>query len=101
MNSLFPNILDLLLKALQDFITSNLLAIILVFLFLIIVWLLIRELLTWYWKINKIVSILEKIEVGVDFLATNVDQNNKGREKDEAVFIKKPIEEVKSQEPSK
>ncbi len=101
MNSLFPNILDLLLKALQDFITSNLLAIILVVLFLIIVWLLIRELLTWYWKINKIVSILEKIEVGVDFLATNADQNSKGQEKGGAVFIEKPIEEVNSQEPNK
>ena len=101
MNSLFPNILDLLLKALQDFITSNLLAIILVVLFLIIVWLLIRELLTWYWKINKIVSILEKIEVGVDFLATNADQNSKDQEKGGAVFIEKPIEEVKSQKPNK
>jgi len=104
MNSLFPNILDLLLKTLKDFINSDLLAIILVvlfLLFLIIVWLLIRELLTWYWKINKIVSILEKIEVGVDFLAANADQNNKDQEKDKVVFIKKPIEEVKSQEPNK
>lgn len=100
MNSLFPNILDLLIKALKDFINSNLLEIILLFLFLIIVWLLIRELLTWYWKINKIVSILEKIEVSVDFLANKADQNNKSQEKDETVFIEKPIEEIKSQEPN-
>jgi hypothetical protein len=101
MDSSFPNILDLLLKALQNFIASNLFTIILVFLFLIIVWLLIRELLTWYWKINKIVSILEKIEIGIDFLATNADQNNKEREKNGASFIEKPIEEVKSQRPDK
>lgn len=71
--------------------TSNPIIIILVFLALILVWLLIRELLTWYWKINKIVSILEKIEAGVDFLATNVDQDNK--EKGRAVFTEKKVEE--------
>lgn len=59
----------------------------------------IRELLTWYWKINKIVSILEKIEVGVDFLASNADQNGKGKEKEGTVFIEKTIEEENNQEP--
>jgi|GEM_PF-3852750 len=32
------------------------------FLFAIVVFLIIREALTWYWKINRIVSLLEKIE---------------------------------------
>ena len=29
---------------------------------IIVVFLLIREILTWYWKINRIVALLEKIE---------------------------------------
>jgi len=92
---------DVLLKEFKNFINSNLLEIIIFFLALFIIWLLIREFLTWYWKINKIVSILEKIEISVDFLANKADQNNKSQEKDEAVFIEKPIEEIKSQEPNK
>lgn len=96
-----PSIQDILLKTLQDFMTSNLLMIVLFFLAIIIIFLLIRELLTWYWKIDKIVNILERIEIGVDFLATNVDQNNKIEEEDETVFIEKPVEETKAQDPNK
>ncbi len=101
MDSLTVNFMDLLLKSIKDFINSNLLEVILFFLVLIIVWLLIREFLTWYWKINKIVKILEKIEVGVDSLVTNADKNNNSEEKNKVVFIEKPIEEVKSQEINK
>ena len=96
-----PSIQDILLKTLQDFMTSNLLMIVLFFLTIIIIFLLIRELLTWYWKIDKIVNILERIEIGVDFLATNVDQNNKIEEEDETVFTEKPVEETKAQDPNK
>lgn len=59
-----------------QFIKQNSLVIVLILLVLIVIWLLIRELRTWYWKVNKIVNLLEKIEIGVDFLAANADQNN-------------------------
>jgi hypothetical protein len=44
--------------AIKNTIENNLLALLLCILF----FLLIRELVTWYWKINRIVNLLERIE---------------------------------------
>lgn len=41
-----------------------------------LIFLIFREVMMWYWKINKIVDLLEKIEIGIDFLATDRDQKN-------------------------
>lgn len=38
---------------------------------LIIFWLLIRELLTWYWKVNKILSTLEEISSNLKILTAD------------------------------
>lgn len=47
----------------KTFLGSNYLEyFIFIFIGLILFFLLVRELITWYWKINKIVRLLEKIE---------------------------------------
>lgn len=38
---------------------------------LVIFWLLIRELLTWYWKVNKIISTLEEISSNLKILTAD------------------------------
>jgi len=75
---------SLFIKSLVEFTKSNSLVIIevvLVFVVIrVLIWLLVREFKIWYWKIDKIVNLLEKIETGVDFMATNIDQNNQEKE---------------------
>ena len=48
-----------------------LLIVVLVAIVCITFWLLFRELLTWYWKINKIVSTLEEISSNLKILTTD------------------------------
>jgi hypothetical protein len=49
--------------ALGDFIYNNLLYIAYFLILIIFLFLALREVAAWYWKINKIVALLEKIEV--------------------------------------
>lgn len=36
--------------------------VIMLIIFAILIWIALREIMTWYWKINRIVDLLEKIE---------------------------------------
>jgi uncharacterized membrane protein required for colicin V production len=42
----------------------------------IIVFLLIREVVTWYWKINKIVDTLDRIDSNLQYIATILEEKN-------------------------
>jgi hypothetical protein len=44
---------------------------------LILIFLALRELATWYWKINKIVNLLEKIERNTDKNPTDMSRDKK------------------------
>jgi len=46
--------------------------------FLILIWLAIREFLTWYWKINEIIMLLSNIDRKLDFISIDSDDNFKG-----------------------
>ena len=55
-------------------IGNNTAFILLVIFIVIIVFFLIREILLWYWKVNKIVGLLEKIEQNTRPRASNTTQ---------------------------
>ena len=44
--------------------------------------LILREIITWYWKINKVISVLEKIELNTSYLfkigKLSIEQNTAG-----------------------
>jgi len=44
----------------------------------ILVFLLIRELVTWYWKINRIVESLDRIDSNLQYIASILEKKNPG-----------------------
>lgn len=52
---------------------QNLLLVVIISSSLILVWLLLREVRCWYWKIDKVVYLLERIEAGMEFLVNKAD----------------------------
>lgn len=96
MNSSTLNNSNLFEKMLGDFITTNLFNIIIAFLFLILIWLLIRDARTWYWKTTKIVSLLEDIKEDIHSLVNvNKDETKEEIKKVLSGFIKKKIDSEK------
>jgi len=68
---------QILIKMITDLIKDNWLLIILLFVVWLLVWLLIREVKTWYWKINDIIVLLNKIEKNTDLaLKINNSKDN-------------------------
>lgn len=59
----------ILMETVTDFVESKWLLILLLAIAWLMIWLLIREIKTWYWKINDILVLLKKIE-------ENTNQNN-------------------------
>lgn len=57
--------------------TDTLLIIIVAILLIVVLFLIFREIVTWYWKINRIVRSLENIETDVKFLADKFDSHSK------------------------
>lgn len=49
-------------NSISDFVSNNLVIVAFSLLLLFLIFLLMREFLTWYWKINKIVNLLEDIK---------------------------------------
>jgi len=60
-----------IIKTFTNFIADNNGLFILLLLLFVLIWLLLREVKTWYWKVNKIVSLLEGIELSVRKLSEN------------------------------
>lgn len=52
----------ILMETVTDIIESKGLIILLLIIAWLIIWLLVREIKTWYWKINEILVLLKKIE---------------------------------------
>jgi len=65
---------QILIKMITELIKNNGLLIILLFVVWLLIWLLIREVKTWYWKINDIITLLKKIEKNTD-LTLNVNNS--------------------------
>lgn len=61
---------------------------------LLFVFLIARELMCWYWKLNKMVSLLESINEKLD-LGDKIEQIQIALDKIEGNSIKKPVEEDK------
>ncbi|OQA38980.1 MAG: hypothetical protein BWY51_00590 [Parcubacteria group bacterium ADurb.Bin316] len=68
-DKIFNEILVNLVNTVINIIENKWLLILLLAIFCLLVWLLIREINTWYWKINDILVVLKKIE-------KNTRQNN-------------------------
>lgn len=88
-SSLFEKILGDFILLIRDLISSNLFGIIMIILGVFIIWLAIREVKTWYWKINKVVSLLEDIRENV----RNIANVNKDEQEDD---IKNKIDSEKT-----
>lgn len=58
--------------------------------FLAIVFLIFREVLTWYWKLNKIVELLERIDTNIRE-QVNFIQPGAGEEEKRKVIITKKL----------
>jgi hypothetical protein len=46
-----------------------------IFIVIVLIILVIREILCWYWKVNEIVSLLSDIEYDLRLIATNTNRN--------------------------
>ena len=55
-----------MIKAISDLIQNNWLMLLLLFVVWLLIWLIIREIRTWYWKINDILVLLKKIETNTN-----------------------------------
>jgi len=94
MTSLFPSSQNFLTLAIEELIKSNISTILIVILILFIIWLLVREIKTWYWKINDIVSLLKRIDDNTRFLANKKGMKESNGEAD-VVFTQTTIENEK------
>jgi hypothetical protein len=59
------------------------------FLLIAIIILLIREIVTWYWKINRIVSLLEKIERNTR--RDSISNQDQDADDEDINLLKKPL----------
>jgi len=89
MDLLFPSGQNFLSKAIENLISSNILLILIIFLVWLVVWLLIREIKTWYWKVNDVVSLLERIEGELYYLATKAGKEDESGATTEGFIAKK------------
>lgn len=64
-------------KLIYDFSASNLLDILLFTGVGFLLFVFLRELITWYWKINRIVELLEKIEENTSHKEIGFTQKNR------------------------
>lgn len=67
---------QILIKMITELIKNNWLLIILLFVVWLLIWLLIREVKTWYWKINDIIALLKKIENNTNLALKADDSSN-------------------------
>jgi F0F1-type ATP synthase membrane subunit b/b' len=59
---------------------------------LLVIFLIFREFFTWYWKINKTISVLNEINLKLDSI---VNQNNNKNEKKDKCETEKKLEKPK------
>jgi hypothetical protein len=83
MDQIGQSIVNSLVRYVGDFMSSNIFTIFLFLLFFILGWLLFREVRTWYWKINKIVSLLERILVALENNKKDVSENKPIKDMDD------------------
>lgn len=63
-----------------------------VIIFFIVIFLMFREVMTWYWKINKIVELLERIDRNIRKQVNFIQPGAGDEEKIKVVLTKKLVE---------
>jgi len=77
----------MLMETVIDIVESKGLIILLLIIAWLAIWLLVREIRTWYWKINEILVLLKKIE-------ENTNQNNNIIKENKQPEIKEEINQI-------
>ena len=77
MNTLAQTSTNNLQKPLENYFWTNINDIIMIFLVLVILWLLLREVRNWYWKHNKMVSLLREIRDEIHHLSNKFNKEEK------------------------
>jgi len=77
----------ILMETVIDIVESKGLIILLLIIAWLAIWLLVREIRTWYWKINEILVLLKKIE-------ENTNQNNNIIKENKQPEIKEEINQI-------
>lgn len=78
---------EILIETVTDIVESKGLIILLLIIAWLAIWLLVREIRTWYWKINEILVLLKKIE-------ENTNQNNNIIKENKQPEIKEEINQI-------